>query len=112
MSVAPGKCGTSSASITACPAAECHCRVASQVSVAASRIQILTKSLRPLPDKWKGLADVEKRYRQRCAGGMIMCDCLFQLTQPTQQPGAGQAFCQGQGRVRRRTLLQTPAARS
>ena len=37
-----------------------------EVSVAASRIQILTKSLRPLPDKWKGLADVEKRYRQRC----------------------------------------------
>ena len=34
-----------------------------EVSVAASRIQILTKSLRPLPDKWKGLADVEKRYR-------------------------------------------------
>ena len=38
-----------------------------EVSVAANRIQILTKSLRPLPDKWKGLADVEKRYRQRSA---------------------------------------------
>src|SRR5690606_13518286 len=25
----------------------------------------LTKSLRPLPDKWHGLADVEQRYRQR-----------------------------------------------
>jgi lysyl-tRNA synthetase class 2 len=26
---------------------------------------VLTKSLLPLPDKWHGLADVEKRYRQR-----------------------------------------------
>ena len=26
---------------------------------------MLTKSLQPLPDKWHGLADVEKRYRQR-----------------------------------------------
>ncbi|EOD31631.1 putative Lysyl-tRNA synthetase [Emiliania huxleyi CCMP1516] len=26
---------------------------------------LLTKALRPLPDKWKGLADVNKRYRQR-----------------------------------------------
>lgn len=27
--------------------------------------KILTKSLLPLPEKWHGLADVEKRYRQR-----------------------------------------------
>ena len=26
---------------------------------------ILTKSLRPLPEKWHGLTDVELRYRQR-----------------------------------------------
>jgi lysyl-tRNA synthetase class 2 len=26
---------------------------------------MLTKSLRPLPDKWQGLADVDTRYRQR-----------------------------------------------
>jgi lysyl-tRNA synthetase class 2 len=27
--------------------------------------QLLSKALRPLPDKWKGLADVDARYRQR-----------------------------------------------
>lgn len=34
-------------------------------------LQVLTKSLLPLPDKWHGLADVEQRYRKRCgrAGG-------------------------------------------
>lgn len=29
-------------------------------------LQILTKSLLPLPDKYYGLADVELRHRQRC----------------------------------------------
>ncbi len=29
------------------------------------RFQILAKSLRPLPEKWHGLRDVETRYRQR-----------------------------------------------
>lgn len=28
-------------------------------------LQVLTKTLLPLPDKWHGLADIEKRYRQR-----------------------------------------------
>eukprot|EP00798_Chlamydomonas_sp_ICE-L_P009937 gene9937-7807_t len=30
-----------------------------------SGLEILTKSLLPLPDKWHGLTDIEKRYRQR-----------------------------------------------
>ena len=37
-----------------------------ELSVNAARVEILTKSLMPLPDKWHGLADIEKRYRQRC----------------------------------------------
>jgi lysyl-tRNA synthetase class 2 len=36
-----------------------------ELSVRADRLRLLTKSLRPLPDKWHGLADVEQRYRQR-----------------------------------------------
>jgi lysyl-tRNA synthetase class 2 len=36
-----------------------------EMSVLATRLQILTKSVRPLPDKWHGLSDVELRYRQR-----------------------------------------------
>ena len=37
-----------------------------ELSVNASHVEILTKTLMPLPDKWHGLADIEKRYRQRC----------------------------------------------
>ncbi|RPE81621.1 lysine--tRNA ligase [Vulcaniibacterium tengchongense] len=36
-----------------------------ELSVKAERLRLLTKSLRPLPDKFHGLADVEQRYRQR-----------------------------------------------
>jgi lysyl-tRNA synthetase class 2 len=36
-----------------------------ELSVKADTLRLLTKSLRPLPDKFHGLADVERRYRQR-----------------------------------------------
>src|SRR5690606_7623143 len=36
-----------------------------ELSVKVDVLRLLTKSLRPLPDKWHGLADVEQRYRQR-----------------------------------------------
>ena len=36
-----------------------------ELSVYVSEFKILTKSLLPLPDKWHGLTDTEKRYRQR-----------------------------------------------
>jgi len=36
-----------------------------ELSVRVLGIQLLTKSLRPLPDKWHGIADTEMRYRRR-----------------------------------------------
>ncbi|MEM9804764.1 MAG: lysine--tRNA ligase [Cyanobacteria bacterium P01_D01_bin.56] len=36
-----------------------------ELSVKVSTYAILTKALQPLPDKWHGLTDVAKRYRQR-----------------------------------------------
>lgn len=36
-----------------------------ELSVRVSRLQLMTKSLRPLPEKWHGLTDQEQRYRQR-----------------------------------------------
>ena len=36
-----------------------------ELSVLADEWRITSKSLRPLPDKWKGLSDVESRVRQR-----------------------------------------------
>ncbi len=36
-----------------------------EISINVDNFQLLTKSLRPLPDKWHGLKDKEIRYRQR-----------------------------------------------
>ncbi|HVH62818.1 MAG TPA: lysine--tRNA ligase [Candidatus Dormibacteraeota bacterium] len=36
-----------------------------EITVEVHSFQLLTKSLRPLPEKWHGLRDVEIRYRQR-----------------------------------------------
>lgn len=36
-----------------------------EVSVEVREVELLSKSLRPLPEKWHGLQDEEKRYRQR-----------------------------------------------
>jgi lysyl-tRNA synthetase class 2 len=36
-----------------------------QLSVDVRGLEILAKSLRPLPDKWHGLSEAETRYRQR-----------------------------------------------
>jgi len=38
---------------------------AGELTLEVSDFTMLCKSLRPLPEKWHGLADVEKRYRQR-----------------------------------------------
>ena len=36
-----------------------------ELSVKVDALRLLTKSLRPLPEKFHGLADQETRYRQR-----------------------------------------------
>lgn len=38
---------------------------AGETTIDVSEFQILAKNLRPLPEKWHGLTDVEERYRQR-----------------------------------------------
>jgi len=36
-----------------------------ELSIEVNEFSLLTKSLRPLPEKWHGLKDIETRYRQR-----------------------------------------------
>jgi len=36
-----------------------------EISIKAKEIEMLTKCLRPLPEKWHGLKDVDTRYRKR-----------------------------------------------
>ena len=36
-----------------------------ELTIKVNEIRLLTKSLRPLPEKWHGLSNIETRYRQR-----------------------------------------------
>ena len=45
-----------------------------ELSVKVSRYELLSKALRPLPDKWKGLSDVDQRYRQRYVDLIVNAD--------------------------------------
>ena len=36
-----------------------------EISIKVIKMEMLSKSLRPLPEKWHGLKDIETRYRQR-----------------------------------------------
>jgi len=38
---------------------------AGEITILVKRLELLTKTLRPLPDKWHGLKDIEERYRKR-----------------------------------------------
>ncbi|HEX9445822.1 MAG TPA: lysine--tRNA ligase [Candidatus Binatia bacterium] len=51
-----------------------------ELTIEAQGLRLLSKCLRPLPEKWHGLADVEARYRQRYVDLMVNRDVkdLFQ----------------------------------
>jgi len=51
-----------------------------ELTIKVDQLRLLVKSLRPLPDKWHGLADVESRYRQRYVD-LIMSDESRQVFQ-------------------------------
>jgi lysyl-tRNA synthetase class 2 len=42
-----------------------------ELSVKTSSVTLLAKSVRPMPDKWHGLTDIDTRYRQRYADLII-----------------------------------------
>ena len=42
-----------------------------ELSIQASALRLVTKSLRPLPEKYHGLTDIETRYRQRYVDLMV-----------------------------------------
>jgi len=49
-----------------------------ELSIRVRSLRLLTKSLRPLPEKWHGLSDTEIRYRQRYVD-LIMNDDIAEV---------------------------------
>jgi lysyl-tRNA synthetase class 2 len=45
-----------------------------ELSIKVERLELLSKALRPLPDKWHGLTDTDTRFRQRYADLIVNDD--------------------------------------
>jgi lysyl-tRNA synthetase, class II len=50
-----------------------------ELTIAVKQLTVLTKSLRPLPEKWHGLTDIEERYRKRYVDLIVNRDALETL---------------------------------
>lgn len=55
-----------------------------EVSIKVTALEVLSKSLRPLPEKWHGLKDVEMRYRQRYVDLIMNPDVMKTFIKRTQ----------------------------
>lgn len=81
---------------------------AGEVSVQVGRLVLLAKALRPLPEKWHGLSDVETRYRKRYLDLIVNADVrrVFQIRSAT--VSAVRRFLEGRGFLEIETpVLQT-----
>ena len=62
-----------------------------ELTIWASGLTFLAKCLRPLPEKWHGLQDVEIRYRQRYLDLIVNPDSrrVFEVRSPRARPRSG-----------------------
>jgi lysyl-tRNA synthetase class 2 len=79
-----------------------------EVSVRASTLTLLTKSLRPLPEKWHGLKDVEIRYRQRYLDLFANPEVRGRLEAKARMLGALRGFLDERGFVEAETPMLQP----
>ena len=68
-----------------------------EVSVEVEELTMLTKALRPLPDKWHGLKDPETRYRQRHVDLIVNRDVSRVLTLRSRLISHLRRFLDGRG---------------
>jgi lysyl-tRNA synthetase class 2 len=81
---------------------------AGELSVRAEALQLLTKSLRPLPDKWHGLTDTETRYRQRYVDLIVSEPSRKVFTTRTEAVRYLRAFLDAQGFMEVETPMMQP----
>lgn len=81
-----------------------------ELSVYVSEYTMLTKSLLPLPDKWHGLTDTEKRYRQRYVDLIVNPDVRETFRRRAKITAGIRRYLEEQGFIEIETpVLQTEA---
>ncbi len=81
-----------------------------QLSVAPSSITLLSKSLRPLPEKFHGLADKETRYRQRYVDLTVNDEVKDTFIARSRITTAVRRYCEDQGYLEVETPMLHPLA--
>ncbi|MFN4292481.1 MAG: lysine--tRNA ligase [Permianibacter sp.] len=79
-----------------------------ELSVHATRIRMLTKALRPLPDKWHGMTDTEARYRQRYVDLIVNEDSRRTFVLRSKIIDAIRRFMTGEGFLEVETPMMHP----
>ncbi len=79
-----------------------------EISLDLDDIVLLAKSLSPPPDKWHGLADVEKRYRQRYIDLMVNEDARRVAVLRARIVSAVRQFMEGRGYIEVETPTLQP----
>ncbi|MBI4214032.1 MAG: lysine--tRNA ligase [Chloroflexi bacterium] len=82
-----------------------------EITVEAAELTFLSKAIRPLPEKWHGLTDVEKRHRQRYLDLIASEDVRRVFALRSRAVSAIRRFLDGRGFLEVETpILQTLAA--
>ena len=81
-----------------------------QVTVDTQKIAILSKGMRPLPEKWHGLRDTEIRYRQRYLDLIANPDVMTTFSQRGRIIGGIRRFLDGRGFLEVDTPIMVPVA--
>ena len=81
-----------------------------EITVEAHGLTVLCKSLRPLPEKWHGLVDVEARYRQRYLDLIASDEARHTATLRPRIVSAVRRFMDGRGFLEVETPVLVPVA--
>ena len=81
-----------------------------QISIEAHRLTLAAKGMRPLPEKWHGLRDVEIRYRQRYLDLISNPDLMSVFTQRSGVISAIRRFLDDRGFLEVDTPILVPVA--
>jgi lysyl-tRNA synthetase class 2 len=81
-----------------------------EVTLEVADFAMLSKSLQPLPEKWHGLTDVEKRYRQRYLDLISNQDIARIFAVRSRAIAAIRRFLDGRGFIEVETPVLHPAA--
>jgi lysyl-tRNA synthetase class 2 len=79
-----------------------------ELSVRATQIDVLTKSLQPLPEKYHGLTDVEQRYRQRYLDLIMNDESRQKLLMRSKIISTIRRFMEQQGAIEVETPMMHP----